>query len=249
MIGTVALTADPNTVLVAMHRTIVTLDVRAKSFGKPLLEVPEDHGVDSMRFNDGKGSPGGAFIVGRMHSKWRDGEPGRLYRADVKIGKLEELLGPEEVGLPNGMAWDTARHTMYFVDTYAGTVTAYGTDEAGVPVKGANGKLQARCVVKVPKEDGIPDGMTIDRDGNLWVALAEGGALGCYDPDTGDLKRKVQLPVKKPLACTFGGPDLDQLFVTTRVEKGEGASEHWGSILSVRVPGVKGVDGGYQVST
>ncbi len=44
-----------------------------------------------------------------------------------------------------------------------GTVTAYGTDEAGVPVKGANGKLQARCVVKVPKEDGIPDGMTIDR--------------------------------------------------------------------------------------
>lgn len=41
-------------------------------------------------------------------------------RADVKTGKLEELLGPEEVGLPNGMAWDTARRTMYFVDTYAG---------------------------------------------------------------------------------------------------------------------------------
>ncbi len=60
---------------------------------------------------------------------------------------------------------------------------------------------------------------------------------------------QVQLPVKKPLACTFGGPDLDQLFVATRVEKGEGASEHWGSILSVRVPGVKGVDGGYLVST
>ncbi len=60
---------------------------------------------------------------------------------------------------------------------------------------------------------------------------------------------QVELPVKKPLACTFGGPDLEQLFVTTRVEKGEGASEHWGSILSVRIPGVKGVNGGYPVSS
>ena len=57
------------------------MDVQAKIFGKPLLTVPEDHGVDSMRFNDGKGSPGGAFIVGRMHASWRNGEPGRLYRS------------------------------------------------------------------------------------------------------------------------------------------------------------------------
>ncbi len=60
---------------------------------------------------------------------------------------------------------------------------------------------------------------------------------------------QVELPVKKPLACTFGGPDLDQLFVTTRVEKGEGASELWGSILSVKVPGVTGVAGVYLVNT
>lgn len=60
---------------------------------------------------------------------------------------------------------------------------------------------------------------------------------------------QVQLPVKKPLACTFGGPNLDQLFVTTRIEKGEGASKHWGSILSVKVPGVSGVAGAYTVET
>lgn len=60
---------------------------------------------------------------------------------------------------------------------------------------------------------------------------------------------QVQLPVRKPLACTFGGPSLDQLFVTTRIEKGEGASEHWGSILSVKVPGVSGVAGAYTVET
>lgn len=84
----------------------------------------------------------------------------------MKTGQLEELLSPGEVGLPNGMAWDTERRTMYFVDTYSGTITAYATDEAGVPVKGTDGKLIARLVAKVPKEEGIPDGMTIDR----WVA-------------------------------------------------------------------------------
>ena len=57
------------------------MDVKAKTFGEPLLTVPEDHGVDGMRFNDGKGSPGGAFIVGRMHASWRNGEQGRLYRS------------------------------------------------------------------------------------------------------------------------------------------------------------------------
>jgi gluconolactonase len=55
----------------------------------------------------------------------------------------------------------------------------------------------------------------------------------------------VKLPVKKPTACTFGGADLGELFVTTRVEKGDGASEHWGAVLSVRVPGVKGAAGAY----
>lgn len=59
---------------------------------------------------------------------------------------------------------------------------------------------------------------------------------------------QVMLPVKKPLACTFGGADLDQLFVTTRVEKGEGASEHWGAVLSVGIPGVRGAAGAYAVS-
>lgn len=61
-------------------RTIVPVHVQQRTFGQPLLTVPEDHGVESMRFNDGKASPGGKVIIGRMHAKWRDGNPGRLYR-------------------------------------------------------------------------------------------------------------------------------------------------------------------------
>ena len=61
-------------------RDVVAVDIAARKFGAVLATVPEDHGVDQMRFNDGKGSPGGALILGRMHASWRKGHPGRLYR-------------------------------------------------------------------------------------------------------------------------------------------------------------------------
>jgi sugar lactone lactonase YvrE len=82
-------------------------------------------------------------------------------RVDVKAGDWEELVSP--VGLPNGMAWDTRRHIMYFVDTSASTITAYPTDEAGMPKRDREGGLSGTAVVRVPKDEGIPDGLTIDR--------------------------------------------------------------------------------------
>ena len=62
------------------RRTLVLVDVKERKYGAVLATVPEEHGVADMRFNDGKGSPGGDLIVGRMHSGWRKGNPGRLYR-------------------------------------------------------------------------------------------------------------------------------------------------------------------------
>ena len=63
-----------------MCRTIVLLDLNSRKIvGEPLVTLPEEHGVDNMRFNDGKAAPGGALIIGRMHADWRKGSPGRLY--------------------------------------------------------------------------------------------------------------------------------------------------------------------------
>lgn len=59
---------------------MVVVDVDRKALGPALATTPEAHGIDDMRFNDGKGAPGGELIIGRMHSKWREGNPGRLYR-------------------------------------------------------------------------------------------------------------------------------------------------------------------------
>lgn len=100
-------------------------------------------------------------------------------------------------------------------------------------------------VIKIPKEDGIPDGMCIDKDGMLWIALAEGGAIACYDPSNGREIHRIKLPVRRPTSCTFGGPGLKTLYITTRhegrhLEGDETASEHWGGLFSVEIPGVAG---------
>lgn len=89
------------------------------------------------------------------------------------------------------------------------------------------------------------DGITISEDGNVWVALAESGSVACYSPSSGKPLHVVKLPVKRPTALTFGGADLGTLFVTTRVESGEGASPHSGSVFGIRIPGVKGTAGAY----
>lgn len=89
------------------------------------------------------------------------------------------------------------------------------------------------------------DGMTIDKEGNLWIAHCEGGAIVCYNPNTGKELQRVNLPVNRPTSCTFGGPGLKTLYITTRhegrhLEKGEEASENWGGLFSIEIEGVVG---------
>ena len=89
-------------------------------------------------------------------------------------GELEEVLTGVPIGLPNGMAWDTTARVMYFVDSKAQTITAYPTDAGGVPLeRSAAGELP-RVVATVPAEDGVPDGMTIDRRALLPLLASNG---------------------------------------------------------------------------
>ncbi|GAB4813394.1 hypothetical protein N2152v2_000440 [Parachlorella kessleri] len=229
-VATIVPTSDPKILLAALSRDIVEVDV-----------AKED-----MRFNDGKVSPQGVLVVGRMHSKWRDGKAGRLYRLDPGSSELVEVMGPSEVHLPNGIAWDEGKGIIYYIDSGAETVVAYKADGQGLPVRGPDGKLQGRTLVTVNSGHAtVPDGMTIDTDGNLWVALGESGCVVCYSAETGEELRRVRLPVQRPTACTFGGPELQHLYVTTRVESGEGASPHHGGLFQVDIPGVRGVAPAY----
>ncbi|KFM27943.1 Regucalcin [Auxenochlorella protothecoides] len=240
--GTIVPTNDPTKILVATQRDILVVDVPGRKVTKQAIATtPKEHGTEGFRFNDGKVSPSGTLLIGRMSNKWRKGARGRQYRLDPGSSTLVEVMSPEEVHLPNGIAWDGAKGVVYFIDSSTEEVRAYAADEQGIMRRGEDGALSWRTVTHRPSGLAtVPDGMTIDTDGNLWVAHGESGEVTCYHPESGAVLHKVPLPVQRPTACTFGGRDLGDLYVTTRVETGEGAHKHHGGLYRIRIPGVQG---------
>eukprot|EP00290_Baffinella_frigidus_P008385 CAMPEP_0180137400 /NCGR_PEP_ID=MMETSP0986-20121125/12185_1 /TAXON_ID=697907 /ORGANISM="non described non described, Strain CCMP2293" /LENGTH=383 /DNA_ID=CAMNT_0022078845 /DNA_START=110 /DNA_END=1261 /DNA_ORIENTATION=+ len=231
--------------------------------GAQVLQAPP-----GFRFNDGKCDPSGRLWVGSMNSDWRNPEArkGKLYcmtppkewaNEEDPDGILHQY-GPNALlreklastTLSNGMAWarrpggehaaEGPFDTFYFIDSALQTIDAFAYCEADGSIDVAS----RRTVVKVPtlaEGGGVPDGMTLDADGHLWVVLGESGCVVQYDPASGSELRRVKLPVLRPTACTFGGDDLADLYVTTREEKGESASANHGGLFKVRVEGVKGM--------
>lgn len=239
-VGTIALTSDPNILIAATKRDILLVDIaNGRPNGVVLATTSEEHGIENMRFNDGKVSPGGAFIVGRMHLKWRDGNRGKLYalRPGKGVEQSQELeVVLPDIHLPNGMDWQPG--VMYLADSGGETITAYPTDDLGVPIPGA----PTRLIAHLPSDHKhVPDGCTLDSTGtHLWLAPGESGSIVCYDLNTGNEVQRIQLPVKRPTACTFGGENLEHLYVTTRVETGADASPHHGGLFRISIPGVSG---------
>jgi sugar lactone lactonase YvrE len=159
------------------------------------------------RFNDGKCDPAGRFWAGTMAY---DGTPGAgcLYRLGTD-GSVTPVI--EDVTTSNGLGWSPDSGTMYFADTGHRTVDTMRFDAAsGTP-------SHRQPLVTVPPEEGQPDGLAVDSEGFIWVALWDGGAVRRYSPG-GALDRVVQLPVTRVTSMAFGGPDLGDLYITTAHE-------------------------------
>jgi len=190
-------------------------------------------GDPSLRMNDGKCDPQGRFWAGTMAFDERPGA-GSLYRLDADH-RVETML--DGLTISNGMGWSLDGHTMYFIDSPTQRVDAFDFD----PDRGAI--TNRRPLVEVPPEAGLPDGMTVDAEGFLWVALWGGWAVRRYAPD-GSLDRVVRFPASQVSSCTFGGPGLDQLYVTSAAcNLGEDALQrepHAGALFRCR-PGVHGL--------
>ena len=156
-----------------------------------------------VRFNDGKPDPWGNFWAGTMAWQEQSGPPCSLYRLSPD-GVVTELFGG--VGLSNGLDWSDDRKMFYYADSLSGGVDTFGTD----PDTGAlSGR---RRFISVP--GGIPDGLTLDAEGCLWLALWGTGELHRYTPD-GTLDTVVRLPVSQVTSAAFGGADLSTLYITT----------------------------------
>jgi sugar lactone lactonase YvrE len=195
-----------------------------------LVAVPEGYNPEN-RFNDGKCDPAGRFWAGTEASA-RDGA---LYRLDPDLSVHEMLNG---VGCSNGLAWSMDKRTMYYIDTVTMKIDAFDYDLVTGEIS------NRRTIVSVAEEHGLPDGMTIDAEGRLWVAHWDGWCICRWDPIAGKLVQKIRLPVARPTSCAFGGPTLDTLYitsVTTELDAAALARQPGAGGLFRFSPGVRGV--------
>lgn len=159
----------------------------------------------SMRLNDGAVDAAGRFWVGSMHSEKQSEPHGSLYRWDPD-GTLHTM--DTGITVSNGLGWSPDHRTFYFIDTFRRVVYAYDYSSA----MGTIGNR--RVFVRTVEADGYPDGLAVDAEGHVLVAFWGGWKIVRYDPD-GKQEREIRFPVANPTACAFGGPDLDELYVTT----------------------------------
>lgn len=171
------------------------------------LARPPGHG-GPCRGNDAAVDPWGRLWAGTMRYDEAHGG-GALYRI-APDGTTETVL--DDVTISNGLGWSPDRRAMYYVDTPTRRVDVFDVDPD-------DGTITARRPFAVLDAgvSGAPDGLTVDADGAVWVALFDGGAVHRYAPD-GCLDRTLPLPVTRPTACAFGGPALRDLYITTATE-------------------------------
>jgi sugar lactone lactonase YvrE len=163
--------------------------------------LPLEPGV---RMNDGKTDPAGRFWAGSMHLD-ETPDRGALYRLDGP-GRARRMFAP--VTVSNGLGWSLDARWMYYIDSQARSVRRF-------PFDAATGELGPPAVlIDTGAHRGVPDGMTVDAGGDLWVVFHDGGAIRRYSAE-GELLDEVRLPVTRPTSCTFGGARLDRLLVTT----------------------------------
>jgi sugar lactone lactonase YvrE len=190
-------------------------------------------GNRDVRMNDGACDAHGRFWAGTMAYDESPGA-GALYRLELDGSCTTVLTG---LTISNGIGWSPDGATMFLADSGTGRVDAFDFDAS-------SGDLSRRRTVIAIEEPGVaPDGLTVDEDGGIWVALWGGGAVRRYRPD-GTLLTVVPLPVDRPTSCAFGGLDRSTLFVTTARHGLDEAAltrqPHAGRVLRIEGLGVRG---------
>jgi len=157
------------------------------------------------RFNDGKVDPAGRLWVGTMASNGKGHEGSLFCFTDIHKCTLER----QNVGISNGIAWSTDSKTMYYIDSTPKRVFAFDYDVHTGMIS------RERVIFELNEEGSVPDGMTIDSQDFLWIAIWGGKRVIRVNPVTGKEVASVHVPAKNVTSCCFGGPNLTTLFITT----------------------------------
>lgn len=219
---------DLGQAVVALQNGLYTYDL--ESGAQDLITNPLDT-IPNIRFNDGKCDPAGRLWVGSMGLEQK---PDRASLYSLEQGVARQQL--DSITISNGIVWSKDQKTMYYIDTPDGNVKAFDYEISTGNI--SNG----RVVIEIG-EIGYPDGMAIDAEDMLWIALWNGNAVTRWNTKTGEMIGKVNVPAHNITSCAFVGDNLDSLIITSaRVDMSEKELELYplaGSLFVV-VPGVPG---------
>ncbi|MET7984348.1 MULTISPECIES: SMP-30/gluconolactonase/LRE family protein [unclassified Streptomyces] len=157
--------------------------------------------VPGRRANDAAVAPDGSLWCGTM--RYDEAPGGGTLSRIAPDGTVRPIL--DDVGVSNGTGWSPDGRRVYYIDSPTRRIDVFELGDDQLPV-------ERHPFATV--EDGFPDGLTVDAEGCVWVALWDGGAVRRYTPD-GTLDRVLELPVRRPTACAFGGAGLTDLYITT----------------------------------
>lgn len=207
----------------------LNLSMRGKVGLEPICDP--SGGRPGTRFNDGKCDPDGGLIAGTMDDAERD-DRGAFYRLGPR---LEATTMDQGFRVTNGPAFAPDGRTMYAADSAKQTVYAYDWAPGGII-------SNKRVFAQLADGEGYPDGMTCDADGHLWVAIWDGWRVARFDQN-GKVASTIPVPVQRPTSVCFGGPDLDQLFITSAsiglTAEQKAGQRDAGGVFRVK-PGVEG---------
>ncbi len=200
MAGTVAPRRSGGLIL-GLHNDVASFDPATGNL-KSLVTVDPN---PKTRLNDGKCDPRGRFWVGSMDLEEKEAIGG-LYCMDAS-GRIEQWA--DGIGVSNGMTWSPDERRMYYIDSPTRRVDVFDMD----PESGRIGNR--RPLVEFSEDEGFPDGMTSDAEGNLWIAHWGGARLTKRHPQTGECLATLNTKAFQTSACCFGGSELRDLYVTT----------------------------------
>ncbi len=203
--GTILLNDSEDKIFVAVDDSISELNLNTKEVTK-LIQIDFNKEV---RFNDGKCDTNGNIVVGTMAIDYNDDGStniGDLYRISPN-GEYEII--ESNLGIPNGMAWSLDHEYFYHIESNRRAVFSYKYD------KNTSEVTERKKLIDLTDEGCSPDGMTMDSQGNLWIAMWDGSRVIQVNPNTGEKLREISVPDKQVTCCVFGGENLDQLYITT----------------------------------
>lgn len=215
--------------MVAMENGVFEWNRETKALAF-FAENPEQE--TGSRYNDGKCDSSGRFWVGT----YADGKKQcALYRINGD-GKVQKML--DDVICSNGIAWSIDKTKMYYIDTPTRVVQQFDYNDSTGEI--SNGKV----IIRFPEGVGSPDGSTLDSEGMLWIAHWGGACVSRWNPETGEMIGKVEVPTREVTSVAFGGDELETLYITTVSEWADEETlakyPHSGGLFAVN-PGVKGI--------